>query len=142
LLTCSQPQFDTIVHAHGLLHAQHTTMLTDATPGQTNFCRVAINNASGVHGDTDIMTCKNDIDDYIGEFRNNRLQVLRNCRVTFSSPQTAVSFDASLMNNPAKKLLMKSNTSGVTAWNTVVGADNDATETFGQCIAGKPQLQQ
>ena len=69
----STPQFDTIVHAHALLHAQHTTMLnSDPTPGQTNFCRVAVNDASGVHGDTNIAACKADIaaggDDYVGEY--------------------------------------------------------------------------
>ena len=74
------PQFDTIVHAHTLLNAQHTTMLnTDPTPGQTNFCRVAVQSVSGVHGDTDIAACKSDIDDYVGEYPTGSGISLRFC---------------------------------------------------------------
>lgn len=50
-------------------------------------------------------------------------------------PRPAVTFDAGVIKNPAKKLLETSNTSGVSAWNTVIGED-DEDETFGQCIAG------
>jgi hypothetical protein len=102
--------FDTIVHAHALLHVQHTTMLQNTTvSGQTNFCRVAVHNTTGTPADVD--ACKADIANY------------------------SVSFDAGILNNPSKKLLKPSNTVGEAAWNEIVAKD-DSTETFGQCIAG------
>jgi hypothetical protein len=51
-------------------------------------------------------------------------------------PPVAVSFDASLVNNPIKKITEETKTDGIAAWNQVVGVD-DPNETFGQCIAGE-----
>ena len=58
------------------------------------------------------------------------------CGGVILSPPDAVSFDAGIVNNPSKKLLEETATTGVSAWNTVIGVD-DPKETFGQCMAGE-----